>query len=47
MAFNDHQKYAEDGFTRFRTGLRLAVSHDDGETWARIAQVGIPPTISA
>uniref|UniRef100_A0A061SM53 Bnr asp-box repeat protein n=1 Tax=Tetraselmis sp. GSL018 TaxID=582737 RepID=A0A061SM53_9CHLO len=39
LAFNDHQKYAEDGFTRFRTGLRVAISHDFGATWARIAEV--------
>eukprot|EP00192_Tetraselmis_astigmatica_P006231 CAMPEP_0117666876 /NCGR_PEP_ID=MMETSP0804-20121206/10630_1 /TAXON_ID=1074897 /ORGANISM="Tetraselmis astigmatica, Strain CCMP880" /LENGTH=518 /DNA_ID=CAMNT_0005474491 /DNA_START=366 /DNA_END=1922 /DNA_ORIENTATION=- len=39
LAFNDHQKHAEDGFTRFRTGLRLAISHDNGASWARVAQV--------
>ena len=39
LAYNDHQKYAEDGFTAFRTGLRLAISHDRGETWARVAEV--------
>jgi len=39
LAFNDHQKYADDGFTRFRTALRLAISQDHGATWTRVAQV--------
>eukprot|EP00232_Nephroselmis_pyriformis_P008923 CAMPEP_0182893546 /NCGR_PEP_ID=MMETSP0034_2-20130328/24539_1 /TAXON_ID=156128 /ORGANISM="Nephroselmis pyriformis, Strain CCMP717" /LENGTH=520 /DNA_ID=CAMNT_0025027295 /DNA_START=18 /DNA_END=1576 /DNA_ORIENTATION=- len=39
IAFNDHQKYHEDGFTRFRTRLRVAISRDDGKTWHRVAQV--------
>ena len=34
IAFNDHQKYHEDGFTRFRTRLRVAISRDDGKTCA-------------
>lgn len=39
LAFNDHQKYHEDGFTRFRTNLRIAISQDGGSTWVRVAQM--------
>ncbi|KAK3267928.1 hypothetical protein CYMTET_23545 [Cymbomonas tetramitiformis] len=39
MAFNDHPKYHEDGFTRFRASLRIAVSMDEGSSWTRLAQV--------
>lgn len=44
LAFNDHQKYADDGFTRFRTALRLAISQDHGATWTRVAQASSWPT---
>eukprot|EP00958_Prasinococcus_capsulatus_P015916 scaffold1741_cov409-Prasinococcus_capsulatus_cf.AAC.15 len=39
LAFNDHQKYHDDGYTRFRTKLRVGISEDEGRTWSRIAEL--------
>ena len=35
IAFNDHQKFLGGGWTKVRTNLRVAVTHDEGFTWRR------------
>ena len=39
MAHNDHPKFHDDGFIRFRTNLILSYSNDAGATWRTIAKI--------